>query len=82
MIVRMKETRLVVFDRKNPTVLQSGAEYDLPKEYAAALILEGKAEFRHGNKLRGFSHKEIAAPTSGNKFGFGKFMKRLVSLED
>lgn len=61
MVVRMRETRLVVFDVKNPTALHAGKEYDLPKSYAAYLVMSKFAEFRPG-RLRKFAPKEMVAP--------------------
>ena len=61
MVVRMRETRVLCQAAHNPSVLFHGKEYDLPKEYAAYLILEKKADFMPG-RLRGTRHREFQAP--------------------
>ena len=83
MVVRMKETRMYVGDIKYPSVLVSGKEYDLPKEFAAFLILEKKATYIPG-RLRKFAPKECLVPKEKKSLvSFSKFLQHhLVKLDE
>ena len=48
MLVRMVETRVMMYGLKDAEVLYSGKEYEVPEAFGAYLIMDGRAEFRVG----------------------------------
>lgn len=81
MVVRMRETRLLVKGPHDMDALHAGREYDLPANFAAYLIMEGKADFRPG-RLKKFAPKEFTAPVKSKRMTAKEIIKTLTKLDD
>lgn len=77
MVVRMRETRVMVSGLHSITALRRGIEYDLPSPFAAYLICEGRAYWRPG-RLEKFNPKQIHVPIRKEPVQLSK----VLTLED
>jgi hypothetical protein len=76
-VVRMRETRVMVSGLHSIDVLRSGVEYDLPSAFGAFLVCEGKADWRPG-RLAKFAPDQIRVPVRKQPVRLSK----VLTLED